>query len=90
MTMNTKMTSAIEQIALNSATFTNVDITPTLINFFFGNNGTGKTTMLRILVDELTARECNYKLLASTGRAAKIMSNIKICSLQPKTIAVQN
>ena len=41
-----------------------------------GYAGTGKTTMLRILVDELTARECNYKLLASTGRAAKIMSNI--------------
>lgn len=41
-----------------------------------GFAGTGKTTMLRMLIHELNARECNYKLLASTGRAAKIMSNI--------------
>lgn len=41
-----------------------------------GYAGTGKTTMLRMLVEELTDRECNFKLLASTGRAAKIVSNI--------------
>lgn len=41
-----------------------------------GYAGTGKTTLLRMLVNELTERECNFKLLASTGRAAKIVSNI--------------
>ena len=43
--MNTKMTSAIELIMLNAATFHSVSIDPTLINFFYGNNGTGKTTI---------------------------------------------
>ena len=41
-----------------------------------GYAGTGKTTLLRMLVKELTDRECNFKLLASTGRAAKIVSNV--------------
>ena len=43
--MNTKMSSAIEHITLNSATFHNISIDPTFINFFYGNNGTGKTTI---------------------------------------------
>lgn len=43
--MNTKIPSAIENISLNAATFHDVTITPTLINFFYGNNGTGKTTI---------------------------------------------
>ncbi|MCL1999669.1 MAG: AAA family ATPase [Turicibacter sp.] len=47
--MNTKMTSAIEKIMLNSATFNGVTIEPTLINFFYGNNGTGKSTIARAI-----------------------------------------
>ena len=43
--MNTKITSAIEKISLDAATFNGIDINPTLINFFYGNNGTGKTTI---------------------------------------------
>jgi len=43
--MNTKMTSAIEKITLDTATFHGVTVEPTLINFFYGNNGTGKTTI---------------------------------------------
>lgn len=45
--MNTKMISAIEEIDLYAATFHNVSITPTLINFIYGNNGTGKSTIAR-------------------------------------------
>ena len=45
--MNTKMTSAIEKITLNTATFSGVQAEPTLINFFYGNNGTGKSTIAR-------------------------------------------
>lgn len=45
--MNTKMTSAIEHIVLDAATFHNVPFTPTLINFIYGNNGTGKSTIAR-------------------------------------------
>ena len=38
-----------------------------------GYAGTGKTTLLNSFVEELKEREEVFKLLASTGRAAKIM-----------------
>ena len=47
MKMNPKIISAIEHITLDAATFRNVAITPTLINFIYGNNGTGKSTIAR-------------------------------------------
>jgi ATP-dependent exoDNAse (exonuclease V) alpha subunit len=53
-----------------------IDSDNTRIFILKGYAGTGKTTLLRMLVKELTERECNFKLLASTGRAAKIVSNI--------------
>lgn len=45
--MNTKIPSAIEKLTLNAATFHGVPVEPTLINFFYGNNGTGKSTIAR-------------------------------------------
>lgn len=45
--MNIKIPSSIEKITLNAATFSGVEIEPTLINFFYGNNGTGKSTIAR-------------------------------------------
>lgn len=45
--MNTKITSAIEKLMLNAATFHGIPVEPTLINFFYGNNGTGKSTIAR-------------------------------------------
>ena len=47
--MNTKIPSAIEKLTLNAATFHGVPVEPTLINFFYGNNGTGKSTIARAL-----------------------------------------
>lgn len=41
-----------------------------------GYAGTGKTTLMRYLIKELSERKKGYKLLASTGRAAKILANI--------------
>lgn len=49
-----------------------------------GYAGTGKTTMLRVLLEELQLRECKFSLMASTGRAAKIVSNITGC--EAKTV----
>ena len=45
--MKPKLTSAIEKITLNAATFDGAVVNPTLINFFYGKNGTGKTTIAR-------------------------------------------
>lgn len=41
-----------------------------------GYAGTGKTTLMRYIINELKEQEKNYRLLASTGRAAKILSNL--------------
>ena len=37
----------IASLTLNAATFHNITIKPDLVNFFYGNNGTGKTTIAR-------------------------------------------
>lgn len=41
------MKSAIEKITLNDATFSNEVIEPTYVNFFYGKNGAGKSTIAR-------------------------------------------
>ncbi|MCM1362329.1 MAG: AAA family ATPase [Clostridiales bacterium] len=43
--MEGKMPAAISSIVLNTRTYHNVRITPTLINFFYGKNGVGKSTI---------------------------------------------
>lgn len=40
-----------------------------------GYAGTGKTTMVKAIVNEMAKRHCCYTLLASTGRAAKVLSD---------------
>ena len=40
-----------------------------------GYAGTGKTTLMRFLIDELDKHNQHYKLLSTTGRAAKILAN---------------
>lgn len=41
-----------------------------------GYAGTGKTTLMRELIEYFSKEKVSYRLLASTGRAAKILSNI--------------
>jgi wobble nucleotide-excising tRNase len=50
-TMQPKVPSEITQISLNDATYKDcgVSIQPTLVNFFFGNNGTGKSTVAKAI-----------------------------------------
>ena len=40
-----KKKSAIEKITLNEATFKGAVVEPTYVNFFYGKNGTGKSTI---------------------------------------------
>ena len=49
--MQPKVPSEITQISLNDATYKDcgVSIQPTLVNFFFGNNGTGKSTVAKAI-----------------------------------------
>ena len=41
-----------------------------------GYAGTGKTTLIQKIVEEIDSKHISFKLMASTGRAAKMMSNI--------------
>ncbi len=41
-----------------------------------GYAGTGKTTLMRLFIEELTKQNVAFSLLASTGRAAKVLANI--------------
>jgi ATP-dependent exoDNAse (exonuclease V) alpha subunit len=41
-----------------------------------GYAGTGKTTLMRFLVQKLIETDKRYELLASTGRASKVLSNL--------------
>lgn len=43
--MRQKISYGIQKVRVNTATFSGVEIEPTLVNFFFGNNGTGKSTI---------------------------------------------
>lgn len=45
--MQEKISGPIREISLTQATYSNEKIKPTLINFFYGSNGTGKSTIAR-------------------------------------------
>ena len=44
-----------------------------------GYAGTGKTTLMRFLIEELKKRNQGFTLLSTTGRAAKILANHTDC-----------
>ena len=44
-----KRKSAIEKVVINAPTYDNVPFEPTFINFFFGRNGAGKSTVAKAL-----------------------------------------
>lgn len=51
--MNKKMTSAIEKITLNAATYAGDVIEPSYINFFYGRNGAGKSTVANAIRENI-------------------------------------
>ena len=48
---NNKARVHITGVKVNAPTYTNVTFTPSLINFFYGKNGTGKSTLARAFKD---------------------------------------
>ncbi|MBD3948905.1 AAA family ATPase [Tuanshanicoccus lijuaniae] len=50
--MNEIITSAITRVSLNQATFHNKTFTPSYINFLFGKNRCGKSTVAKVLKDK--------------------------------------
>lgn len=44
-----------------------------------GYAGTGKTTLMRFFIEELRKTKNEFRLLSTTGRAAKILSNYTGC-----------
>lgn len=51
-----------------------------------GYAGTGKTTLMRFLIKALSENGKHYRLLASTGRAAKVLANLSEANGQTSTI----
>lgn len=51
-----------------------------------GYAGTGKTTLMRFLIKALAEKGKHYRLLASTGRAAKVLANLSEANGQTSTI----
>jgi len=51
-----------------------------------GYAGTGKTTLMRFLISALRQQKRLYRLLASTGRAAKILANLSNNPFETSTI----
>ena len=49
--MQNKVRVHITGVKVNAPTYTNVTFTPSLINFFYGKNGTGKSTLARAFRD---------------------------------------
>lgn len=51
--MQRKVPSAIENITLNRATFTDVPVADlTFVNFFYGNNGAGKSSIAHAIEED--------------------------------------
>ena len=51
--MQRKVPSAITNITLNRATFTDVPIDElTFVNFFYGNNGAGKSSIAHAIAED--------------------------------------
>lgn len=98
--MNEKKKSAIRKITLNTRTFNGEIIEPTYINFFYGKNGTGKSTVAQALksgtgvewADGHTAADYDVLLFDSdfTRRNFETYGNLKgVFTLSEPNIKIQ-
>lgn len=73
LTNKVQPTEAQESILRQLKAF--IDDTDERVFILRGYAGTGKTTLIRFLIPLLKENHINYLLLATTGRAAKVLSN---------------
>ena len=71
---NIKLTTSQENVLKKLLDFINNSADRVFI--LKGYAGTGKTTLMRYLIQELEKIKKDYRLLASTGRAAKVLANL--------------
>ena len=67
-----KLTSQQQQVLDNIKTFLDSDVSVFILK---GYAGTGKTTMIRTIIDEIKNREKKPILMAPTGRAARVLES---------------
>ena len=79
-----KLTVSQENVLRQILDFVNVSNDRVFI--LKGYAGTGKTTLMRYLIKALSERGRHYRLLASTGRAAKVLANLSETDGQTSTI----
>lgn len=72
--LNIKLTTSQENVLKDILRF--VDSETDRIFILKGYAGTGKTTLMRFLIQKLEENNRDYRLLASTGRAAKVLANL--------------
>ena len=81
---NIKLTTSQENVLKQILDFVNVSKDRVFI--LKGYAGTGKTTLMRFLIKALAEKGKHYRLLASTGRAAKVLANLSEANGQTSTI----
>lgn len=81
---NIKLTTSQENVLKQILDF--VNISKDRIFILKGYAGTGKTTLMRFLIKALSEEGKQYRLLASTGRAAKVLANLSEANGQTSTI----
>lgn len=79
-----KLTKSQENVLKQILDFVNVSTDRVFI--LKGYAGTGKTTLMRFLIKALSEQHKCYRLLASTGRAAKVLANISDSNGETSTI----
>ena len=81
---NIKLTTSQENVLKQILDFVNVSKDRVFI--LKGYAGKGKTTLMRFLIKALAEKGKHYRLLASTGRAAKVLANLSEANGQTSTI----
>ena len=81
---NIKLTTSQENVLKQILDFVNDSADRVFI--LKGYAGTGKTTLMRFLIRSLSDQGKRYRLLASTGRAAKVLANLSEANGQTSTI----